>query len=111
MPYRIMGFLAAALLAASSCAVDKGPEYRLVLKDHRFSPAELTVPSGQKLRLVVENQDPTPEEFESHSLQREKIVPAHGTITVNVGPLKPGRYEFFGEFNEKTARGWLVATP
>lgn len=105
------GCFAAALLATSGAALAEGAEYRLVLKDHRFSPAELSVPSGQKIKLVVENQDATPEEFESHSLQREKIVPGNGSISVNVGPLKPGRYEFFGEFNEKTARGWLVATP
>ena len=85
------------------------PEYRLVIKEHRFAPAELEVPAGQKLRIVVENQDPTPEEFESYALNREKVVPGNGRIVLFVGPLKPGRYEFFGEFNQATARGWLVA--
>jgi hypothetical protein len=27
---------------------------------------------------------------------------------VFVGPLKPGRYPFFGEFHEQTAQGALV---
>jgi Cupredoxin-like domain len=85
------------------------PEYKLVIKDHRFMPTELEVPAGQKIRLVVENQDPTPEEFESYDLNREKIVAGNGTIVLFVGPLKPGKYEFFGEFNMATARGWLVA--
>jgi hypothetical protein len=84
-------------------------EYRLVIKAHRFQPAELKVPAGQKIKLVVENQDPTPEEFESYSLNREKIVPGSSKIIVMVGPLKPGRYEFFGEFNMDTAQGVLVA--
>jgi len=84
-------------------------EVRLVIKNHRFEPAELRVPAGQKIKLIVENQDPTPEEFESYSLNREKIVPARGKITVLVGPLKPGRYEFFGEFNMDTALGALIA--
>ena len=87
------------------------PEIRLMLKDHRFSPAEVTAPAGQKVRLVIENQDATPEEFESYALNREKIVPAGGKIVVYLGPLKPGRYEFFGEFNASTARGWLVVQP
>ena len=91
------------------CAAE--PEIRLVLKDHRFSPAEVTAPAGQRVRLVIENADATPEEFESYALNREKIVPAGGKIVVYVGPLKPGRYEFFGEFNPKTARGWLVVQP
>lgn len=99
-----MSFLACAPLASAADG-----EFRLILRDHRFMPAELAVPAGQKIRLVVENQDPTPEEFESYALNREKIVPAGATISVIVGPLKPGKYEFFGEFNEKTARGWLVA--
>jgi RPA family protein len=87
------------------------PEIRLVLKDHRFTPTEVIAPAGQKIRLVIENQDATPEEFESYALNREKIVPAGGRIVVYVGPLQPGRYEFFGEFNASTARGWLVVQP
>lgn len=96
-------------LSVSGIAAAAEPEFTLVLKDHRFTPAELTVPAGQKVKLTVENQDSTPEEFESYDLNREKIVPPGGKITVMVGPLKPGKYEFFGEFNEKTARGSLIA--
>lgn len=109
-----VGRVAAVVLlvaAVASPARAADPEYRLVIKDHRFAPAELVVPAGQKVKLVVENQDPTPEEFESYALNREKIVPGNGKIVVFVGPLKPGRYEFFGEFNAKTARGWLVVEP
>jgi plastocyanin len=103
--------LAGALLLTAGFAGAAEPEVKLVLKDHRFTPSEVAVPAGQKVRLVVENQDATPEEFESYALNREKIVPAGGTIVVFVGPLKPGRYEFFGEFNPGTARGWLVVQP
>jgi hypothetical protein len=99
------------LTGALPTAWSAEPELKLVIKDHRFIPAELTAPAGQKLKLVVENQDPTPEEFESYSLNREKIVPGGGRIVVYVGPLKPGRYEFFGEFHDETARGWLVVQP
>ena len=98
-----------SLAAMTSGAAE--PEIKLVLKDHRFVPAEVTAPAGQKLKLIIENQDATPEEFESYALNREKIVPAGGRIIVFVGPLQPGRYEFFGEFNAKTARGWLVVQP
>jgi hypothetical protein len=104
-----IGGLGACLVAASLWAAE--PEFRLVLKDHRFQPSELAVPAGRKVRLVVENQDPTPEEFESYSLNREKIVPGGGSVILFIGPLKPGRYEFFGEFNAKTARGWIVVSP
>ncbi len=85
------------------------PDFTLVIRDHRFEPAELHVPAGKKIRIVIDNQDPTPEEFESHELNREKIIPAKSKIPVYVGPLAPGRYPFIGEFNSGTAKGVLVA--
>ena len=112
MPIRLFAIaLMLAVLAAGSAlrADDEVQEFRLVIKDHRFEPAELTVPAGKRLKLVVENQDATPEEFESHSLKREKVVAAGGTITVLIGPLEAGTYDFFGEFNPKTATGKLIA--
>ena len=81
----------------------------LIIKNHRFEPAELKVPAGQRIKLVVHNQDSTPEEFESHSLNREKVVPGGAKVTIYIGPLKPGRYEFVGEYNEATAKGAVVA--
>jgi plastocyanin len=102
---RRLGFVLALLMAGTATA---GEEYTLTLKDHRFEPAELEVPAGQKIKLVVKNEDATPEEFESKSLKREKIVPPKGRIIVPLGPLKPGTYEFFGEFHEATAQGRLI---
>ena len=85
------------------------PDFTLTIRNHRFEPAELQVPAGKKLRLLVKNADATPEEFESHSLKREKIIPGKGEAVILIGPLKPGTYEFFGEFNPKTAKGNIVA--
>lgn len=79
------------------------------IRPRRFEPAELKVPAGRRVRLVVHNQDSTPEEFESHSLNREKIIPGGAKATLYIGPLKPGRYEFFGEYNPATAKGAVVA--
>lgn len=84
-------------------------DYILVIKDHRFQPAELTIPSGKKVRLTVENQDATPEEFDSYALNREKVIAGHSSATIFIGPLGPGRYPFIGEFNEATAQGVIVA--
>jgi hypothetical protein len=100
---------ASLMLALALSAQAETPEYRLVIKNHRFEPANLVVPAGQKIKLVIENQDPTPEEFESHPLNREKLVPANGKTIVYVGPLEPGSYPFFGEFNPQTAIGTLSA--
>jgi len=98
-----------ALVASHALAAE--PEYSLVLEGHRYSPGELVVPAGVRVRLVLENKDQTPEEFESYALNREKLVTPGGKVVVYVGPLAPGRYEYFGDFNPTTARGWLVARP
>lgn len=84
------------------------PEVVLAIRDHKFEPAELHIAANQKVKLLVENQDSTPEEFESHALNREKIIPAKSKVTIYIGPLKPGRYTFFGEFNPKTAQGVII---
>ena len=97
----------AALLATSALAAD--PEFKLVIKDHRFEPTELVVPAGQKIKLIVENQDATPEEFESHALNREKVIAGKSSASIFIGPLKAGSYPFVGEYNEKTAKGTIVA--
>ena len=85
------------------------PEVQLAIKAHRFEPAELKVPAGQRIRLVVHNQDPTPEEFESHSLNREKVIPGGSRATIYIGPLKPGRYSFFDEFHTELPAGVIEA--
>ena len=80
----------------------------LTIKDHRFTPTELELPAGKKITLTVKNLDPTAEEFESIELHREKVVAGGQEIIVYIGPLRPGRYEFFGDFNPQTARGTIV---
>lgn len=82
--------------------------YELKIKDHRFSPAQIEIPSSTKVKLLVKNLDATPEEFESHELNREKVIPGNSEATVYVGPLEPGEYGFFGEFNQDTAQGKLI---
>jgi plastocyanin len=85
------------------------PEFTIQLREHRFTPSEIKVPAGTKVKLVIDNQDSTPEEFDSFALNREKIVFANSKAIVFIGPLKPGRYEFIGEFNQESAKGAVVA--
>ena len=98
-------FLLMALLLPLSAVAE---DYKLVIKDHRFQPAEITIPSGTKVKLLVENQDSTPEEFESYLLNREKIVAGNSKVTLFIGPLSAGKFPFFGEFNPKTAQGIII---
>jgi hypothetical protein len=85
------------------------PIFEIEIRDHLFIPAELTVPAGKKIKLVVYNRDPTPEEFESYELNREKVIMGSSKAIIFIGPLRPGEYPFFGEFNPKTAQGKVIA--
>jgi hypothetical protein len=85
--------------------------FEILLKDHLFTPTTLYVPEGEKVKLVIYNQDPTPEEFESFSLNREKVILGHGKGMVFIGPLAPGEHQFIGEYNPDSARGNIVVLP
>ena len=85
------------------------PEATLEIRDHLFMPSELTVPANTKVKLIVYNRDPTPEEFESYELNREKVIMGGQRAIIFIGPLAPGEYPFFGEFNPKTAQGKIIA--
>lgn len=101
---------ALSMLLCMSSWLACAKEYKLILKDHLFYPAEIKVPANKKLRLLIENQDSTPEEFDSFDLNREKVLYPGRTSVIYIGPLSPGRYDFFGEFSPNTARGTVVAT-
>jgi plastocyanin len=96
------------ILFFSSLTAVANEEYNIQIINHRFEPAELTVPAGKKVKLIVENKDATPEEFESHELNREKVIAGNSKGTIYIGPLSPGKYPFFGEFNEATAQGVIL---
>src|SRR5262245_49740976 len=102
----------AACLAASMSSGLRAEElmqFRLDIRGHLFYPSEFDVPAGKKFRLLVVNSDPTPEEFESYELNREKVIMGNSSVTIFIGPLAPGPYPFFGEFNPKTAQGKIIA--
>ena len=78
------------------------------IRNHLFQPDTLTIPAHTKVKLIIYNRDPTPEEFESYELNREKVILGGRKAIVFVGPLEPGEYPFFGEFNPETALGTIV---
>ena len=84
-------------------------EYKIVIKNHKFSPQNLDIPVGVKVKLIVENKDKTIEEFDSHDLNREKIIGGGKSATVYIGPLEAGVYKYDGEFNAETAKGTITA--
>ena len=101
--------IAILILGLSLNVFAEEDDFSLVIQNHQFEPSELIIPANKKIKLRIENKDSTPEEFESHELNREKLVAGKSAVTIYIGPLKAGRYPFWGEFNEKTAKGTVVA--
>ena len=100
--------LTGLLLAFSFSMPANAENYVLTIKDNQFSPSELVVPAGQKIKLVVKNADPTPAEFESTDLNREKLVTGGNKIIIYIGPLDAGTYSYFNDFHRET-KGTIVA--
>ena len=83
-------------------------EIIIKIQKGRFSPAQIEIPADTKVRLVIQNLDDTPEEFESHDLNREVFIKANSSASFYIGPLSPGRYKFEGEFSPETAQGVVI---
>jgi hypothetical protein len=85
------------------------PVIEIEIRDHLFFPDVVVVPADTKVKLLIRNLDPTPEEFESYELNREKVIAGNSQTVVFIGPLPAGEYPFFGEFYPRTAQGKVVA--
>jgi len=100
--------LTAALPAAAPLSADDELTFEISIKDHKFDPESLKFPAGKRVKLIVKNLDPTPEEFESNDIGFEKIIAGNSQATFRIKPLEPGTYIFFGEFHMDTALGHIV---
>ena len=99
----LLSWSGSPLLAATA-------EIEIIIKDHLFFPSIVEIPAGEKVKLRIINQDPTPEEFESYELNREKVIAGNRETVIFIGPLQAGEYPFFGEFYPRTAQGKVVVT-
>ena len=106
----LIGLAAAIALtaAAPSCANDL-PSYSLVIRNGYFVPATMEVPANTKFRLLIKNEGPGAEEFESIELRKEKVLAPGASSFLIFQPMKPGSYKFFGDFHPDTAQGRFVA--
>jgi hypothetical protein len=103
-----LGFAAEVATHLPLKADEKPKVFELIIKDHRFEPSQFTLEPGQRYILRIINKDSSAEEFESRYLKREKIIPGNSTMDIAIGPLKPGVYDFMGEFHQDTAQGRIT---
>jgi heme/copper-type cytochrome/quinol oxidase subunit 2 len=98
---------AVAMLPLSPSQAQQATEIQVTYSKGQFLPSEVRAPADKPVIFRVKNLDAKAMEFESKSLRVEKVVAANSEGVINVRALKPGRYEFYDDFNEK-ARGALT---
>ena len=101
-----IGILAVLMMLIATMV--QAEDYLITIQKNHFTPQELTIPAGKKVKITVTNRDSTPAEFESSDLNREKLVGANSDIIVYIGPLDPGRYVFFDDFHRDTTTGIIL---
>lgn len=105
----VLSAVSVAALALVLAQPAGAAEYKVTLKDHRFTPSTIKVKAGEPNVIILTNEDPTADEFDSESLKVEKVVAGKTTGKVRIRPLSPGRYPFMGEYHAKTAQGVVIA--
>ena len=115
MPRLIWFPLALTLAIAAPVATQEASytlmikDHTLMIKDHKFQPTEIEIPAGQKIALIIKNNDSMRQKNSKAPNSGVRTVVGGDQSTVYIGPLKPGIYEFFGDFNPTTARGHIIA--
>jgi heme/copper-type cytochrome/quinol oxidase subunit 2 len=107
----LTGLVCTVAGAPARVHAEEPPTIDVTIKQHRFSPADLHVPSGKPVILRITNADDTVEEFDSVALQVEKVIVGGHYATVRLRPLGPGRFPFMGEYHPETAQGVVVSDP
>ncbi|MGA7748739.1 MAG: cupredoxin domain-containing protein [Gallionella sp.] len=110
VPLLLPAILASVLCISSLVLAADDSAPILTMHNQRFDPNKLIIPAGTKVKIVIRNLDSIPDEFESYDLSREVIVPGHGEVTIYVGPLNPGTYQIFNDYN-LPMQGSIVAKP
>lgn len=101
--------LAGAYQLVSAAEASDEMEIEISIKDHKFEPAAIKLPTGKRVKISVKNLDPSAEEFESKDLGFEKVIAGNSDAVVRLKPLEAGTYIFYGEYHMDTALGHIVA--
>lgn len=98
------------LLAPAAIALDACPTFRIEITKSIFDPDVLVVPVNTRVKLIIVNNDGTPEEFKSAPLKLKKIILGKSQAVVFMGPLSSGDYPFSGAFHPRIASGIVRAS-
>lgn len=111
MAYRFLSIFFTGLMMMATSAFADDPGINLTIRNRQFMPQQLAVPPNTKVALLVSNEDSLPMEFESYDLSTEVIVPSKSKVKIYIGPLTPGQYVFFNDFNRAMRGAVQVILP
>ncbi|MDG1815263.1 MAG: cupredoxin domain-containing protein [Glaciecola sp.] len=112
MHNRIRQLISSLLIASMFALMGAGTVIqRITIEQHLFYPSRIYVPENTPIQLLIHNLDTTPEEFDSFSLNREKVIFPHRPTIIYLPKLTSGEYGFIGEYHPDTARGSLIVVP
>jgi hypothetical protein len=83
--------------------------YEIVLKNHKFTPAEIHVPTGKPFIVLVTNANDGADEFEMLLPAVERALAPGQQGKVRMRPLGLGRFPFFGESDPDEERGAFIS--
>lgn len=108
---KVKYIFAAFLFVTSTLVLAARPEIEIKIINNLFHPSQVYVPANKKLKLIIFNEDNEPEEFDSFTLNREKVIFGNAKAVIYIGPLEVGEYPFFGQYHPTTAQGKVIALP
>lgn len=73
-----------------------------------FEPESLTVAAGESIELT--NEDGTEHNFTAEDAELDEDVDAGASITIDVGAVDPGTYDFFCKYHKDSMTGILEVT-
>lgn len=112
MSFSLLRLVAAGALSfalAGMAHADELASYAITLKDHKYTPAEIHVPSGKPFYVLVTNASDAADEFEMLFPPLEQVVQPGEQRKVLVRPLKVGRFPFMGENDPDGERGFFIS--
>ena len=109
LAHAIVAGATAFVLGMPPALADDVVKVKLVARDGLFTPPNLEVPAGRRIKIEIANEGRTPMEFESLPLKVEKVLGPGASSSVVINPLKPGEYPFFDDFHPDTSKGRIIA--
>jgi plastocyanin len=85
-----------------------GETVSLTAAEFKFAPTSLSAAAGSSIEFT--NEDDAEHNFQSEDAGIDEDVDPKGSVTIDLGDVEPGSYEFICEYHPDTMKGTLEVT-